>query len=152
MNDKIAVGGNLSLAGSTAVNVTPVNGYLGGGTYTLLTYGGSLTSGNATNLALNLSNTPRQTYSLSTSTANEVNLIVTGDVADLTWTGAQNNNWVDGQADPISINWTGRDGWIARQSFLQQRQGDVRQHWYNHAGDFNFCYCWGRQHHNWVGS
>jgi fibronectin-binding autotransporter adhesin len=107
INDRIAVGGNLTLAGSTALNVNPVNGSLGAGKYTLLTYVGSLT-GDATNLTSNLVNTPRQSFTLDSTTANEINLIVAGGAANLTWVGGVNGDiWVDGTTEPNSVNWTG---------------------------------------------
>ena len=108
VNDLITVGGNLTLAGSTALNVTPVNGTLGAGTYRLFNYVGTLT-GTGSNLALNLANTPRQTFTPAVDTLlKQVNLVVTGGAANLTWVGGVNGDiWVDGQTEPNSINWTG---------------------------------------------
>jgi autotransporter-associated beta strand protein len=104
-NDKIAVVGNLNLSGSTTLNVLPLNGNLGSGTYNLMSYTGSLT-GDATNLML--TGTPasaRQTFALNSSTPNQINLVVTGSVANLTWVGGNNANaWDNG----VTLNnWSG---------------------------------------------
>jgi fibronectin-binding autotransporter adhesin len=91
-NDKLTVGGNLALGGVTTVAVKSIlpAGYATLGTYTLMTYTGSLT-GNDTNLFLqDLSagvGSTRQTLSLSTAVLHQVNLVVTGAPLNLTWKG-----------------------------------------------------------------
>ena len=109
VNDKIAVGGDLTLNGTTNVPVTFIDGNLGSGTYTLLSYGGILTGGLGN---LNISGFPvgsRQTFTPTlNSPAKQINLVVTGDAGNLTWVGGVNGNiWVTGQTEPNSINWTG---------------------------------------------
>ncbi|MCC7475905.1 MAG: autotransporter-associated beta strand repeat-containing protein [Pirellulales bacterium] len=103
-NDKLAIAGGLNLSGVTDVNIAPINGNLGSGTYTLMTYAGAL-SGDLTNLNLTgTSASSRQTAQLSTATANQINLVVTGTVANLTWVGGNNSDaWDVGG----TVNWTG---------------------------------------------
>jgi fibronectin-binding autotransporter adhesin len=110
VNDKVAVAGDLTLNGSTNVPLTFVNGNLGNGTYTLLSYGGTLT-GDLSNLNITglPPTSPRQSFVPTSNTgAKQINLVVTGTAANLTWVGGVNGNvWVDGGVEPNSINWTG---------------------------------------------
>lgn len=122
-NDLIDVTGNLTLSPTAggnrlAVDVVPVEGTLAPGSYRLINYGGSLSgSGTGTNFLVNIvdSDDPdtavaygatRQTFAVSTGTANQVNLVVTGTEATQTWTGTDGtdpNLWdVD-----TSDNWSG---------------------------------------------
>ena len=104
MNDLVAVGGNLTLTGNTALAISKLNGTLTAGSYTLLTYGGTVT-GDATNLTISgLPNTSRQTYGISTSTVGKILLNVAGFAANLIWSGdgtsnawdLTTNNWKNG--------------------------------------------------------
>ena len=100
--------GNLWLFGTTTVQINPVNGYLGVGTYHLIYYAGSLASGSA-GADLSLTGTPagtRQTYTLSSSTSHYIDLVVGGTApANLTWVGGSggSNAW-DVQT---TTNWSG---------------------------------------------
>ncbi|MBN2232034.1 MAG: autotransporter-associated beta strand repeat-containing protein, partial [Deltaproteobacteria bacterium] len=96
-NDLIdIVGGNLTLSTvvQTDVNVTMTEGSLGTGTYTLINYDGTLT-GDETDFNLTGvgSGTTRQSFNISTSTPQQVNLVVSGSPLSLTWTGAFNYDW-----------------------------------------------------------
>lgn len=108
INDKLVIGGDLSLAGTTTVAVTQTNGSLGNGTYTLMTYGGSLVSGGAGNFALSgIGSGIRKTYTFSTATANQVNLLVAGPgtpSANLIWAGNGTTNPWD---TVTTADWTG---------------------------------------------
>jgi autotransporter-associated beta strand protein len=95
------------------VLITPVQNQLasgGAGTYRLVNYTGTLTqvSNTAVTFAPQLQGVgvTRQTLSVSTATAGQVNLVVSGAAENLTWNGtAGNNSWdVD-----VSTNWTGAD-------------------------------------------
>ena len=88
-NDKIAVGGNLALNGLATISLTAPAG-LTNGTYRLIDYTGSLT-GSASNLTLGLP-AVRQTFTISTATNHQVNLIVSGSAMSLTWKGGLNGN------------------------------------------------------------
>jgi fibronectin-binding autotransporter adhesin len=94
LNDLLSIGGNLSLAGTTAVvlnNTDIVQGFASG-TYRLIDYTGSLT-GNASNFTVSaLAGTTRQTFSISTATPKQVNLLVTGAPLSLTWKGDGTTN------------------------------------------------------------
>jgi polygalacturonase/PKD repeat protein len=72
---KIAATGNLTLGGT--LNVTDGGG-LTSGTYTLLTYGGTLTYNG---LSIGPASNPNFTYTVSTSTHGQVNLVVSNSVA-----------------------------------------------------------------------
>jgi hypothetical protein len=108
-NDKISVGGDLTLNGTTNVPLSFVNGNLGNGTYTLLSYGGTLAGGLGNLNITGLPVSPRQTFTPTSNTlAKQITLVVTGNAANLIWVGGVNGNiWADGQAVANSINWTG---------------------------------------------
>jgi hypothetical protein len=112
-NDLIAVSGSITAPSSPAVilSVTPVDGSLATGTYTLMTHNSA--SAPATNLILDqvvdnngtLLN-QRQTFNV-TSTNTQVNVEVSGSAMSLTWNGgagtnawdvATTNNWTSGGA------------------------------------------------------
>ena len=92
-NDLLNITGTLSLSVPTSLAITPVSGFLSNGTYRLMNYvGGNPSASNFT-----VSGVPtdsRQTYVPNTSTPNQVNLIVSGSPANLTWKGdGVFNNW-----------------------------------------------------------
>jgi len=93
INDLLAVTGNLTLSGANNIAVTAANG-LTNGTYTLFTYGGTLT-GDATNLNLSgiAAGTTRQAFNFNTATTGSVLLSVAGSPENLSWTGANGNAW-----------------------------------------------------------
>ena len=87
MNDLVAVTGNLTLGGTTDISVAPFPGAaLSSGTYTLFTYGGSLSGFTPSSLALANPGvlTTRQNYQF-TSDGSGVYLDITGIGAHLTW-------------------------------------------------------------------
>jgi autotransporter-associated beta strand protein len=102
-NDFITVGGDLTLSGVTEVPLTLTNGSLGNGTYTLLTYGGTLT-GDLSNFNITgLPASSRQTFTPSLG-GGKLNLGVVGFVGNLTWVGGLNSDaWDVG----TTVNWTG---------------------------------------------
>jgi autotransporter-associated beta strand protein len=83
----------------------------GAGTYRLINYTGTLT--NSANAAVTFApqlqglGTTRQTLAISTATAGQVNLVVSGAIANLTWNGSAGNSTWDVDT---STNWTGADG------------------------------------------
>ncbi len=89
-NDLIAVQGNLNLSGTNILQINPTSGTLSSGTYTLITYTGTLTGG-ALNLTVKgLTGVP---YSI-TAGSGSVKLIVNPMRAPgpITWAGT-NANW-----------------------------------------------------------
>ena len=91
VNDLIAVTGDLALVDTTTINVNKLSGSLSAGSYTLMSWTGSLTGTVADNLTLGLSNIGRQSYGLAQS-GNSVVLNVAGLPADLAWAGADYSN------------------------------------------------------------
>jgi fibronectin-binding autotransporter adhesin len=96
------------------VMVTPSQNQLaagGAGTYRLINYSGTLT--NVANTSVTFApqlqgvGAIRQTLAVSTATAGQVNLVVSGSAASLTWNGGVGNDtWnID-----TNTNWTGADG------------------------------------------
>ncbi len=109
-NDKIVVGGGLTLGNAGPINivVTALNTSLGSGSYRLIDYAGSLTDFGASFTVTGVGGpASRQTFSVDTTTANQVNLNVGGGAASLTWVGGNNSNaW-----DLVStVNWSGAPG------------------------------------------
>ena len=104
-NDLISVGGNLSLTASVGtnkfqVNVTPVDLSLAAGSYRLINYTGGLSgSASGANFVASVVDEQgtampvRQSLSVNTSTAGQVNLDVSGSAASLVWKGNVNSNW-----------------------------------------------------------
>lgn len=94
LGDLISVDGNLTLAGSTEINITPTTGVFLAGTVPLMTCSGTLT-GSAANLSLSgLPGTTRQSFALSTTALpNNVSLAITGNAGDLQWTGSGGSTW-----------------------------------------------------------
>ena len=100
-NDKITVSaGTLTLSGTDTLQVNMTNGVLGSGYYALIDGASTMA---VSNLTLNLVTTPtlpggsRQTLALQRAASGAANgyvgLKVTGDVAALTWTGANGGIW-----------------------------------------------------------
>lgn len=89
-SDRIQVAGNLSLSGTVHIVVTALNGTLSPGTYTLLTYGGTLT-GSASNIALTLPEGTAHTLNVG-SGAITLTVPVTRAPASITWTGGNGGN------------------------------------------------------------
>ncbi len=89
-SDRIHVSGNLVLSGVVHIVVTALNGLLAPGTYTLLTYAGSL-SGSASNIALTLPEGTAHTLNVG---AGAITLIVpvTRAPAALVWKGGSGGN------------------------------------------------------------
>ncbi|MEY3898099.1 MAG: hypothetical protein RLZZ214_3620, partial [Verrucomicrobiota bacterium] len=89
-NDLIAVQGNLSLSGTNILQINPTSGTLAAGTYTLITYTGTLTGGTANLTVRGLAGVP---YSI-TAGAGSVNLVVNPMRAPgaITWAGT-NGTW-----------------------------------------------------------
>jgi len=101
-HDTIPVTGNLALnSGTIALNVS---GVLPNGTYTLITYSGSITSGGVGALLVTGFSQPGQIAFLSSATPGQVQLIVaTQGTASLVWQGSVNSTWdVEGAANWLS--------------------------------------------------
>jgi autotransporter-associated beta strand protein len=122
LNDLIAVGGNLVLTGQIAVSLD-FGGVLPdtNGSYTLLTYSGTLTGGAAN---LTAANTGRRfTYAFDDSVTGEIRVHVSGAPESLTWAGdgtanewnvSAATNWLRSgipdaffQGDPVLFDSTG---------------------------------------------
>jgi autotransporter-associated beta strand protein len=101
VNDQIQVSGNLTLSGTVHLVVNPLNGQLAPGTYTLLTYGGSL-SGSLSNIALALPEGTAHTLTVG-SGAITLTIPVTRAPAALTWTGGNGGNAWD---IANTVNWS----------------------------------------------
>jgi fibronectin-binding autotransporter adhesin len=89
-NDRVVVAGNLTLSGTVTVHINSLSGAPAPGTYTLLTYGGSLT-GSVSNLAIVLPDgTP---YALSAASgAITLTIPVTRAPSTLAWSGGLGGN------------------------------------------------------------
>ncbi|HKW27987.1 MAG TPA: autotransporter-associated beta strand repeat-containing protein [Verrucomicrobiae bacterium] len=98
-NSAIAVTGNLTVNGNN-ITINPLSGTLASGTYTLFTYSGTLSGSFGTVSTVGSS---RYSLSLSTSTAHQVNLIVSGQPNLLEWNNGANNGQWDVQS---SLNWS----------------------------------------------
>ncbi|MBX3425545.1 MAG: autotransporter-associated beta strand repeat-containing protein [Pirellulales bacterium] len=99
VNDLLNVTGALTVNGSPTMNldITPADGGLATGTYRLISHAGGTTSlGGITPRVLNPAGNPltiRQSLAVSGATAGQVNLVVSGSKANLTWTGAGGTAW-----------------------------------------------------------
>ena len=82
------------------ITINPLSGTLASGTYTLFTYTGTLSGSFGTVSTVGSS---RYSLSLSTSTAHQVNLIVSGQPNLLEWNNGANNGQWDVQS---SLNWS----------------------------------------------
>ncbi|HTB85754.1 MAG TPA: autotransporter-associated beta strand repeat-containing protein [Candidatus Sulfotelmatobacter sp.] len=99
-NDILNVGGSLTLNGNPRLNVS-VAGYKPTGSYRLINYTGTIQGGGS--FTLTGTNASSETFSVDTSTAGQVNLVVVGATYNITWAGDNAaNNW-----DFSSANWTG---------------------------------------------
>ena len=105
VNDLIAVTGDLALAGSTTINVNKLSGTLSSGSYTLISWTGSLTGTVLDNLTLGLANLGRQSYQLAQS-GNSVVLNVAGVPASLVWAGADYSSPTYWDQN-TTVNWVG---------------------------------------------
>ncbi|HEY1686737.1 MAG TPA: autotransporter-associated beta strand repeat-containing protein [Tepidisphaeraceae bacterium] len=93
-NNMLSVGGNLNLSGTTTININLLNTVLGGGTYDLINYAGS-ENGDLSDLSLmGLGSTTRQTFKLTNPTG-QIDLVVSGNPANLSWVGGANSNTWD---------------------------------------------------------
>jgi autotransporter-associated beta strand protein len=112
--DLVAITGDLSLAGTNTLRISPTSGGLAAGNYTLFSYTGALT-GDASNLVLaGFPAGTRQTFTSSTTTvANAVTLDVSGNAANLVWKGdgsanvwdlSTTNNWDKGGTPDTFFN------------------------------------------------
>jgi autotransporter-associated beta strand protein len=98
-NDLVAVTGNLTVNGNN-ITINPLVGTLATGSYTLFTYTGSLIGSFGTAATVAQS---RYGFTIDTSTANQVKLIVSGVANTLAWNNGANNGQWDVQS---SFNWT----------------------------------------------
>jgi autotransporter-associated beta strand protein len=100
VNDLVNVQGNLQLLSQTDINLHPLAGGLASGAYRLFNYSGAIV-GDPANLKLSFPAT-RQSLLIDTSTAQQVNLLVSGAPADLVWAGDGGGNAWDVNT---STNW-----------------------------------------------
>jgi fibronectin-binding autotransporter adhesin len=99
INDLVAVTGDLNVNGNN-ITINPLTGTLANGSYTLFTYTGNLNGSFGTASTVSQS---RYGFTIDTSTAHQVKLVVTGVPNVLAWNnGADNGQW-DVQS---SFNWT----------------------------------------------
>ncbi len=101
-NDLLEITGDLSIPGASTFSFYMMNNQLASATYKLIHYSGSKIGsvGSITPTGLG-SGTTRQSFSLSDSTAHEIDLIVSGAPANLTWKGGlSSNTW-----DRTVLNW-----------------------------------------------
>ena len=88
VNDLLVVTGDLVSYSSTPtqIYVNPTGGTLAG-TYRLINYGGSFADQSPDAFTVSGAADIRQTFTIDTSTANQVNLIVNGSAGNLIWSG-----------------------------------------------------------------
>ena len=98
-NDLVAVTGDLTVNGNN-ITINPLVGTLATGTYTLFTYTGNLIGSFGTAATVAQS---RYGFTIDTSTAHQVKLIVSGVANILAWNNGANNGQWDVQS---SFNWT----------------------------------------------
>jgi autotransporter-associated beta strand protein len=97
-NDLLVVNGGLTNPGGSTFAFNMLNNQLqtttGGPGYKLITYtAGVAPAVNTISLTGLGSGTTRQVFSLSNATANEIDLVVSGNPATLTWLGTAGNTW-----------------------------------------------------------
>ena len=92
VNDLLAVSGNLTLNGTTAIQITPLGPLSGGSPYTIMQYGPGLTGG-AANLTVSSGN-PRYNFTVvdPTTTAPYIQISVGGNAGTLIWKGGHAPN------------------------------------------------------------
>ncbi|MGV3533999.1 MAG: autotransporter-associated beta strand repeat-containing protein, partial [Chthoniobacteraceae bacterium] len=88
VNDLIDVNGTLTTAGTTTIAFHPIGATVGG-TYRALEYDAAGTLGGT----FDVLNSSRYNVVVSTATAGQVNLTVSGNAADLTWSGTVDGTW-----------------------------------------------------------
>ena len=90
-NDRIQITGNLNLSGSSTIFIKRLNASLAPGTYTLITYSGSLTGSLAN---LKLAGLPGVPATLA-NPPGAITLVVPNlrAASSLTWTGSANSDW-----------------------------------------------------------
>jgi fibronectin-binding autotransporter adhesin len=126
-NDLINVNGLLDVSGGTTnVTFNVISGYLlgsvGGTKYPLIHY--ATLTGGAGNFALPTIDS-RQTYSIvNDASAHNIDLLVTGAVANLTWVGSQNAAAWDVKT---TLNWSGADSkfWTADQVLFDDSSANL---------------------------
>jgi autotransporter-associated beta strand protein len=92
--------GTLTLNGVVILNLI-LPGFLAPGTYPLMTYSGTIQGGGSFNLVPPAGS--GQFFTLDTATPGQINVIVTGNLLNLTWVGDNViNSW-----DTSTANWTG---------------------------------------------
>ena len=88
------VNGSLLNPGGSTFAFNMLNNQLATATYKLISYTtGAAPAVNTITLTGLGSGTTRQSFSLSNATAHEIDLIVSGNPAALTWTGSAGNTW-----------------------------------------------------------
>lgn len=90
-NDRLVIGGNLVLSGTVHLHVNALTGALVPGTYTLLTYAGTL-SGTLANLKITLPEGTAHTLALGSGSLT-LTVPVTRAPASVTWSGAVSGAW-----------------------------------------------------------
>ena len=111
-NDLVAVTGNLNVTGNN-ITINPLTGTLADGSYILFTYTGSLIGSFGTAATVAQS---RYGFTIDTSTAHQVKLVVTGGPNVLAWNNGANN----GQWDVASsFNWTNLTTHVEDQFFTE---------------------------------
>lgn len=108
VNDRLDVAGTLNVSGAISVGISPLNGPLStSGAYTLMT---APTINNTATFSAKDAANYRQTFNF-TSTPTAIQMSVSGNAANLTWTGATSAVWNVNNA----TNWSG----AADQKFFQ---------------------------------
>ena len=100
-SDLINLTGNLSLAGTTSININGIN-TMPSGSYRLINCLSK--SGGGTLTLLNVPSNTRRTFTIDNSSSTQVNFSLTGSAGNLTWVGGlASNSW-----DIVTTaNWTG---------------------------------------------
>ena len=98
-NDILHVTGTLTRNGPTTIEVAVPDGFADNGTYRLINYSGTLQGAGSFTLVPPAS---RQSFALDTTTAGQVNLVITGNPTNLVWSGDNAANYWDVGA---SQNW-----------------------------------------------
>jgi autotransporter-associated beta strand protein len=106
-NDQIVMGGGvLTFSAAPHFQFLLLDGTLAPGTYTLISGGTNTSAPTSPTLTHNLPTGTRQTFTLQRSGSGSgqgfVRLVVSGNPATLTWTGAASADW-----DTASANWSG---------------------------------------------
>jgi autotransporter-associated beta strand protein len=103
-NDQISVSGNLIASGATTLQFAPPVGGLNAGTYTLMTVGGTVTATPANFIIAGLVSGARpQSFSIVVN-GNAIQLVVVGNLGNLTWVGDGVGNLWDNASTPDWFN------------------------------------------------